>query len=311
MSKNSYNEDEIEGALYLKAKKELDALINDAGKKSKEELYNQLHLCFLTYIKGILKEKNNLTEHETIQRLRNFNIDKTAIDMTDTVLKKLTEIEYNKKKYDEKDLYNLIISSQIAIEEVNIQRMAYHHSIKDKMPISSRKSIIKQFESGLRKLKDSYLKKGDAPKSLLVTLSEYYNYLPNEKKAKVSKEYYYYCKTIPELLDLINELKEAEEEKMQLSIEVAINKLFAKLEDEEKEIVYPRIMASLISSEQKIDFLIMFGYSAISQKKVDKALDIYKNLFSYFESLDAKKKTYYKPIILRYLTLIKKLRKKE
>ena len=310
MTKKEKNEQEIEENIYLKFKKELSDIKELIGSKGKEETYQNTRICVMSYLIGILKEKLSLTEQETLFKLKSFNIDKITIDLIESLLKRIIHIEYNNTTYTNEDVYKFIIDSSTAIDEINLQRTAYHQALKDKIQISSKGKIVNKFDSDLKSLKSYYSKKGELRNNLLINLLEYYNYLPTDKKEKFSKDYRYYCKVLPEILSLISNLDTAKEDFEKHQLAASINKLFAKLDDIQKEEAYPRIINLLISYEQKIDFLMILGYSYISKKKMEKSIGVYKLLAYNFGYLDLGKKKYYQPILVRYLKTIKQLQNK-
>jgi hypothetical protein len=309
MPKNEKNEKEIENSIYLKAKKELNDLKQSIGTKSKEETYQNTRASLMTYLISILKEKAFLTEQEMIQKLKNFNIDKKGIEILENLLKRITQIEYNNTNYTNEILYQLIIDSDEAIDEINIQRIAYHQSLIDRIQVNSKEKIISKFESDLKSLKSYYNKKGEIDGNLVITLTEYFNYLPSDKKAQFSRDFHYYCKILPEIISMIKNLENAKEDFEKHQLSASINKLFARLEDEQKEETYPRIINLIISIEQKIDLLMILGYSYISKKKLEKSLEVYKLLAGNFSGLDNEKKKYYQPILIRYLNAVKQIQK--
>jgi hypothetical protein len=300
-----------ENELYLKAKKELENAKESSGKKSREEIYLQLKSCFISYINGMIKEKSFLTEQETVQSLKKFNIGRSAIEMADSLIKSFMQIEYNNHEYSGEELFRMIIDADMAIDEISIQRKAYHRALKDNIQSQAKEKVVREFESSLLSLKDYYLKKGELQSEIIIALLEYYNYLPDEKKFYYSRDYYYYCKSLPGIMNIISSLKSAKDEFERRQLSAAVSRLFAKLDDQEKEAVYPKILTIFTSHEQKIDFLLIFGYSQITAKNTKNALLIYKELFHNFEMLDSQKKKYYQPIIMRYMNSIKSLQNKK
>lgn len=310
-SKRNENNYTYEEALFVEAKKIIGDIRNNIEAQTKENSYQRIKFCFTNYLKTILKENNILTEQETLHKLKTFNIDKTAIQLTENLLEYIIHIEYNHMHYSKEDLYKFLNEMENAVEEINYQRKAYHKSINENIPKINKNKIVSLFEKKIDELKKRFQKKGDLPEDLIINITEYYNYLPNEEKQKYSKDYHYYCKIMPELIELLLILEKTNAEFEKHQIIIGINKLFSKLDHTEREKIYPKISNFVKPNEQKFNLLLMFVYSHITNKDSKKAIEVYTEISKIYEGLDNNKKKYYHPIFLRLGNSIKKLQKQK
>ncbi len=307
--KKEKDEKETEKIIYLTTKRNIQTIKNLSDLKTKEEIYQDVTSCFKSYFISILKSDNFLTEHELILMLKNFNIDKVTIEKVDGIFMKLIQIDYNNKTYTKEEIFNIITDFEIALDEINAQRRAYHMTLMNKIYKHNKNKIISKFESNLKLLKKknniNNIKNINFSDDLITLLIGYYNYLPDTQKERFSKEYYYLCKTLPSINLLVTNLKTTKETTQKERLVSEIKKLFSKIEEDKKYYFYNEIIPFL-TYEENIWFLLTLGHFEISRKNTKNAINIYNNLFRFYSKLDTDNKTYYYPLLLNYANSIKK-----
>ncbi len=286
--------------LVLKLNK-IESELNDANKadmyiRIKEELYS--------YFSEIFSSKEALTEEDIIRRLGKLNIQSATINKVKKTLETISSIEYNNVLYTVETLYNIIEQIRSIMREIELKNEEKIISKEYKVFKLKKKGIEKIFLKTLTELKNEYSKNKRISSEHMIKIKTYFDLLPQSEKEKYGKEVNYYTERLPEIIELIERAK-SEKGKNQEEfhqIVVRINHLLMRLDEKEKNDIYPMLLSIVDSSEEKLNIYLMFAYSFINQKRFNDAYIFYGKIEENYAKLEASKKKYYYDVIKRFST---------
>lgn len=301
LSKKSRDLEAYYDQVVLKLGK-IETELNETNKtdmylKIKEELYG--------YFSEIFSSKESLTEEEIIKRLGRLNIESATINKVKKILELISSIEYNNTSYNVETLYNVLEQVRSIIREIEIKKEEKLASKQYHVFTVDRKNIEKIFPKILRQLKDEYSKKKKISPENIIKLKAYFDLLAQSEKEKFAKEVNYYTERLPEIIELVERAKEIKGKNQEElhQIVVRINHFLMRLDDNEKNDIYPMLLSIIDSSEEKLNIYLMFAYSFVSQKRFNEAYQYYGKIQENYNKLEENKKKYYYEVIKRFSKL--------
>lgn len=300
-------EERFEDKLTKSTLIEIENTFQHIEVNKKDYAYTILKNVFENYIKELFRIKNNITQDEILIKLKTFNIDSGTIKKTKFIIDFITSIEYNNIPYSKEEIYQLTEALKEVVEEIYTERIAHLMLNKENLSSLKKDVIEKKYLKNFAKLKNYYYKNKLISQKHIIKTTEYFEALPSNIKDKYSKDFHYYCRNLPYLLDLLH-IAENSGDKHQDELHQIIskiNKLFLKLDENEKKELYPRIINVINSDEQKLNMYLMMGYSYLHKKEIKKSLSIFQIINKHFDRMDNSKKSYYENVLNRFLQHIK------
>lgn len=288
--------------LREKTLEELDEFVKGLNDDNYIAKYDDIKKIFVAFFNALFKTNTNYTGEEIIKRLHGFNIKHNSIEKLKTIISKADQIDYYGKFLSKEDVLFFSDALRTVILEICEEKKEGLYEKKKHVFSHNQEDNTKKLEKELKNIKEGFHKNGKIDERSIIRTKSYFNALHNTDKEKYAKEVHYYCERLPLFFNLLNEAEKFGKDLSEFhNILSQINHLFIKLDDKEKEYVYPRILKLTSDGEEKLNIYLMLAYSYLHQKKLEAALFFYKKLDENYKLLDAKKKTYYYSLIQRFV----------